>query len=226
MAVPYLESTQAIEGVWSELAYTRARAKHDPNARDLLPPIEALIERAKQLRTEQLGAWEGEIDAQAGVDAVNDALDATTVDFGRALDNEIRDRKHPTYKRYFPIPPSDVVALGLESELERVRSWPEYLATEESATLKAFADRFREHIAAGDAAVEARRMAAASRANHRAAAIQRFFDDVNAARQSLHALLTQRAVERRLGRRWADRFFRHRSAAHRQPSLPGDDGSE
>jgi hypothetical protein len=220
MAVPYLEPTHAIDNAWSELAYTRARLKHDANARDFVPQIEVLIERSKQLRSEQQGAWEGEIDAQAGVDAVNDALDVTTVDFGRALDNEIRDRKSPAYRRYFPVPPSEVVALGLENELERVRSWPDYLAGEESAALKAFGDRFREHIAAGDAAVEARRMAAAARANHRASAIHRFFDDVNGARQSLHALLTQRAVERRLGRRWADRFFRHGSTPRRQP----DDG--
>jgi hypothetical protein len=220
MAVPYLEPTQAIDNAWGQLVYTRARVKHDPNARDLLPQIEALIERCKQLRTEQLGAWEGEIDAQAGVDAANDALDATTVDFGRALDNEIRDRRSPAYKRYFAVAPSDIVVLGLESELERVRSWPDYLAGEESATLEAFGDRFREHIAAGDDAVEARRMAAAARANHRATAINRFFDDVNGARQSLHALLTQRAVERRLGRHWADRFFRHGSTPRRQP----DDG--
>jgi hypothetical protein len=215
MSVPYLDTDMSLEAVANHLVYSSARLKHDPNARDLVPPMAALIERCTKLRVDQWATSVAETEAQAGVDAADDEVDTTVADLELVLYTELRDRSHPTYRRYFVEAPSRVIAMGLESELNRVRPWIAYLAAEPNPALQAFADRVRTAVADGDAALDARRQAAHARANLRAIDIQRFFDDVNGARRSLYAQLTQRAVERDLDRHWPDRFFRHQS---RKPS--------
>jgi hypothetical protein len=71
-------------------------------------------------------------------------------------------------------------------------------------------------IAEGDAALEQRREAVTARATHRLDVILPLFDDVNATRQSLFGLLTQRGVERKRDRRWAAGFFRRGARARRE----------
>ncbi len=76
--------------------------------------------------------------------------------------------------------------LGLESELGKVRPWPESLKTESEKELRKEADSLVKIIAAGDSALAARRSAAAQRADHRVREIVRLIDDVNAARLSVY----------------------------------------
>jgi hypothetical protein len=55
----------------------------------------------------------------------------------------------------------------LGTELGRVRSWPDSLASEPEPELKALGERLRAIIAQGDQALAERHKAAATRADHR-----------------------------------------------------------
>lgn len=105
--------------------------------------------------------------------------------------------------------------LGLQSELERVKAWPESLAGEKDAKLSADGQALAAAIEQGRKALDARSAAAAARADQRVREVLPLIDDVNAARLSLHGLLAQRAAERDLPRDWPDRFFLHGHAHHR-----------
>jgi hypothetical protein len=79
--------------------------------------------------------------------------------------------------------------------------------------LKAMADKLRTVIAQAEAALGSRRKAEAARSSHRAREIATLVDDTNNARLSLHAILAKKAVDLRLPRNWADRFFQHTARA-------------
>jgi hypothetical protein len=218
MAIQTLTTDLSIDALKDENDYTRARLTFDADAKDLTAHVEALTARIKETRLGQWDVWEGEILAQARVDAANAALDDLTGDFARDLLYVVRERESPRFRRYFPVAPNEVIRLGLQSQLEKTRTWPAVLAAETDATLSAYAERFHAAIAEGDAALEARRQAATARATHRLDVILPLFDDVNAARQSLYGVLVQRGAERKRDRQWAASFFRRGArSARREP---------
>jgi hypothetical protein len=216
MAVRMLDDKISLDLLKEELDYTLARLRHDADAKDLAAPLQPLVARLKEARLAQWDHWEHETEAQAQVDAANDALDALSEDLLHDLVHQYRDWDSPQLRRYFPGTPSALIQLALETQLERCRSWPQMLAGEGDATLKAYADGFTAAIAAGDEAIAARRTAATARATHRLNAIGPLFADVNAARQTLYGTLVQRGVERHRGRRWATSFFRAGTRAPRR----------
>jgi hypothetical protein len=216
MAIQTLSTEMSIDALKDDNDYTRARMTHDRDAKDLAPQFEALSARIKETRLGQWDAWEREVLAQARVDAANAALDEVTTDYARDLLYVVRDRESPRFRRYFAVAPNELVRLGLQSQIEKTRTWPALLAAETDATLSAYAERFRAAIEEGDAALEERRNAAAARATHRVEVILPLFDDVNAARQSLYGLLLQRGVERKRDRQWAASFFRHGARSTRR----------
>ena len=74
-------------------------------------------------REGQLGVWPDEVVAQAAVSAADDLLDDFINDLDLALIQVLRgDRQSPRSRRYFPIPKSQLIRLGLATELERVRN--------------------------------------------------------------------------------------------------------
>ena len=157
--------------------------------------------------------------AQAAVSAADDQLDDFINDLDLAFIQVLRgDRQSPRYRRYLPVPKSQLIRMGLGTELGRVRSWPDSLASEPEAELKTLGERLRPIIAQGDQALEQRRKAAATRADHRVRNITSLIDDINNARMSLFGTLTQKAATARLPRNWPDRFFQHASRGA-QPDL-------
>ncbi len=208
MAIPLIRHEVSLDTVRAELVFTRARVRLDTHASEFADGHTALLERTKRVRDEQADHWDAEHEAEAGVQAADDGLDLLTDDFARALDNVVRDRTREQFRRYFPGPPSELRALGLESQLDAIRTWPSLLADESDPALQAFVERFRIAIADGRAALQRREDAALARARHRSGAILRLIDDVNSARRTLYGQLLQRGEERRLGRDWARSFFR------------------
>jgi hypothetical protein len=83
------------------------------------------------------------------------------------------------------------------------------LKSEPEKQIKALATQLHSDIDYGDACVAERRKAVAATADHRARDILSLVDDANAARLSLHGVLTQRAAKLKLAKSWPDRFFRH-----------------
>ena len=208
MSIRTIKNSESLDSLWDELVYTEARMLKDPDAKDLVAPITALIKRWEKVDLGQRSAWRAEIVAQAWVDAENENLDETV---GAVSDGLLvvtrKDRNHPRYRRYFKKTASEVIRMGLQSELEVVRSWPQSLKTEPEAALSTLGAELEKNVTEGDAAVEARSAAATHRTDHRLREIVRLIDDANGTRRSLYGQLITRGEEKGRPADWASRFF-------------------
>lgn len=219
-----LTQGQSLDSTWADLTFTEARLLGDANAKELVPSFTQLRQAVERARNGQLDSWREEVFAQAAVDTADDALDDCVHDVDVALKHILSgDTTSPRYRRYFPVSPSLIIRMGLESELGRVRSWPDSLSSESEADLKELGTRLRALVSQGDAALEGRRKAAAQRNDHRVRSITSLIDDINNARLSLYGTLARKAAELRLPRNWPDRFFQRSSRtakAEAQPTPP------
>jgi hypothetical protein len=205
-----LPEDSSLDSIWSEVVFTEARLTSDANAKEYAPAFSDLRGRLEQVRSGQIGAWREELVAQAAVGAADDALDDWVHALDLALDHIVAgDTASPRYRRYFATAPSLIIRMGLEAELGKVRGWVDSLATEYEAELQASGGKLKAIIAQGDAALEARRKAAASRSDHRVRSISTIIDDINNARRSLYGTLAKKAADMRLPKDWPDRFFQH-----------------
>jgi hypothetical protein len=194
--------------MWDMLVWEGARLLNDKNAEDQAPEVDALLDRWEIVKTGQRKAWRAEIIAQAGVDACDDDLDDTVDEVDNELLRVERDRDTPRYKRYFKKARHQIVRLGLESEIEEVRTWAPSLKSEQEKPLKQLGTRLAGNIETGDAAVAERQAAAGKTSDQRVREIVRFVDDVNASRRTRLGILIQRAEELKLAPDWPYRFFK------------------
>lgn len=200
---------EALDVVWEELVYTEARLLSDPLAKSLAPQAARLLAQWDRVAAGQRAAWRAEIVAQAAVDQADDELDEGVDEVARELLHEEKgDRGTERFKGYFRQAPNEVTRLGLESELEVVRSWPEALQGEAEKTLQRLSKTMKDLLAQGDAAVEGRQKAAVARATQRVREVVRFVDDVVAARRSMLTELHLRAQREGKDADWALRFFK------------------
>ena len=211
MGIRTIHYRETLDAAWEELTYTHARLVAAPLAVDLVPSIERLLARVDTVAAGQRAAARGELVAQAAVDAADEHLDEAVHELGLAL---LRiaggERTSARFRRYFAAAPIDVIRLGLASEVAVVRPWIAALRAEAETSLRAFADRLERDLVACDAALAARALAAGASTEHRVREVVCLIDDINAARSSLHEVLTTRARERQLPLAYADRFFRKR----------------
>ncbi len=180
MAAPIrtIQNSDSLDTVWEELVYTEARLGSDKDAKDFTKDIAKLIEQSEAIRQGQLKVWRAEIAAQARVDAADDVLDDDVDDLDTELLHVVRqDRSSPRYRHYFSKPKNEIIRLGLESQLGKVRTWPDSLKNEAEKTLQKLGTRIAATIAEGDAALSARLTAAQQRAVHRVKEIVTFIDD-------------------------------------------------
>lgn len=215
MSIRVIRGTESLDSVWEELVFTEARLLGDVNAQGFAPTVAALLTRLEQVRGGQLSAWREEVTAEAGVAAQDYRLDNWVRGFDLALLSAVENTQSPRYKRYFKAQPSRIIRLGLASELSRVRSWVESLTTEPEAMLKEMGTQLKSIVADSDEALERRRRAATTRADHRVREITSLLEDVNGARASLYGALMQKATEVHLPRDWPNQFFRHTSRVPR-----------
>ncbi len=217
---------ESLDNIWEELVYTEARLMLDPNAEDLAKEFTAMLARWAKVDAGQRAVWRGEIIAQVRVDAENDTLDDTTDDIGDAVyQAEDKDRTSTRYRRYFGSRrPSEIIKMGLESQLGVVRPWVEALKTEPEKELHALGTRLEGNVETGTVAVEGRMKAATDSTNFRVRERMRFVDDVNGLRDSVHGILAQRAVKKKLGKSWPDRFFRRGPSGGSKKGGDGEGG--
>ena len=225
MSARTIAHDESFDTIWGELVYTEARLMLDSNAEDLAAEFTSLLGRLEKVGAGQRKVWRGEIIAQVRVDAENDSLDDTTEDIGDAvLRAEEKDRTSARYRRYFGARrPSEVIKMGLESQLGVMKPWVEPLKTEPEEELKKLGARLEGNVETGTVAVEGRVTAATNSTNFRVRERMRFVDDVNAVRDSVHGILAQRAVKKKLGKDWPDRFFRRGSSSARKKGGDGED---
>jgi len=208
MAIQKIQYDWPLDRIWDELVYTAARLKKNKHTKDLAPQLAPLLKRWEKIAAQQRALWTAEIEAQAGVDEGNDDLDDTVGEIDSGLLHHERQKRGARHKRYFKQPANQTIRLGLESELEVVRTWPGSLKTEPEQDLQALGERLADDLDTGDAAVAEKKQAAANTADHRVREIHTFIDDVNNLRLSLFGALATRAAQKKLPASWPARFFR------------------
>lgn len=215
MPLRRLDEGLSLDTIEEEIVYTTARLRADDNAADAAPELDKLAAQVETVRKAQHAAWNAETAAQAAIDSADDALDDAVGQLSRDLLYAVgNDRRSPRFTRYFAEAPGHLLRLGLRSELERVKNWPQSLAGEKDAKLEADGKALAALVQRGEQALAARKTAAGARADQRVREVLPLVDDVNAARLSLYGLLAQRAAARDLPRDWPDRFFRHGHLHH------------
>lgn len=221
MVARKLDYDIALSTLWGEAVYTEARLLSEPLTCPYAPAFGALVERVEVEERAQRALRRKEIVAQAGVDRADDGLDDGVNETDRALRVVVRDdREDKRYTRYIKRAPSLIIRMGLETELEAVRNWPESLKTEAEPQLAQMGTLMEERVKAGDDAIKARNKAMTDTADHRVRSIVRLVDDVNAARLSLFGQLVSLVEPNKLPRDWPDRFFRHETTRKPGPPSP------
>lgn len=203
-----LDLNDSLLVIRGELVYTKARLLADAGVRDLAAPYDALLTRWSLVYDGQLAVWDAEDVADAEVSAADDDLDdrVTLIINGVAYHYEKGD---PTYKRFMGSDTkSRIVRLGLESEIGRVRGWPESLRA--VPPLAEHADPLVASLAKGQTALDNRVKANSARADYRIRDLQSFIDDANAQRRTTYHALGDYAVANNRPPSWPKRFFRTR----------------
>jgi hypothetical protein len=213
----------SLEELWYVILYTEARLIYEENAKEFGLSSTSLVDRAEQVRLGQLKVWRTEIIAQAHVDACNDLLDDLTREFEKHLyrfleDNGVKEpTKDPRYKSYFPDGLGRTINLGLETQVQKTRYFVSSLRREIDPVLQKFAAQFEETFTKADVALTGLRDAQVDRRTHRTNDIIALFEDSNTARQDVYGKLTSRAAEKKLGRDWAESFFKRGESAADEP---------
>lgn len=204
---------------WEHIVYTLARLSAHPLGKPFIADFKALERRQELVEAGQRAVWRDEVIAQAAVDVVDDALDDTTRELNRQL-RFIDGDKGARVKRYFPKPASRFTALGLQSQLEAIATWPQSLKAETEQVFKKLGAQLLALVTDGKAALDGRVTSAAARADHRVREIVRFAEDHNRLRLATYSALTLAATKQGLPRDFADRFFRRDSRASEEPETP------
>lgn len=218
MAVAIIREAASLALHWEHIVYTLARLSAHSLGKPFVADFKALEKRLDAVESGQRNVWRDEVIAQAAVDAVDDTLDDATRELSRQLRFVDGDRS-ARVKRYFPKPATRFTALGLQSQIEAVASWPQSLKAEAEPVLKKLGGDVAAAISSAKSVLEGRVSAAAARADHRVREIVRFSEDHNRLRLATHAALTSAAVKEGLARDFADRFFRRESRESTEPEV-------
>lgn len=218
MPVAIIREESSLALHWEHIIYTLARLSAHPLGKPFVGDFKALEKRLDAVEAGQRGVWRDEVLAQAAVDAIDDTLDDATRELSRQLRFVDGDRS-ARVKRYFPKPATRFTALGLQSQIEAVASWPQSLKAEPEPVLKKLAADVQGAISAARSVLDDRIAAAAARADHRVREIVRFSEDHNRLRLATHAALTSAGVKASLARDFADRFFRRESRESGDPEV-------
>jgi hypothetical protein len=215
MSVRYLDPDEiGLAEFREEMIDSEARCSFDDEARDQAPFYAVLADRAEQVEREQRSRWRAEVLGHARVHARDYALDRLTRRFKRVLvrvldDSGVADAEEsPRFRRYFRLRPSVVIDMGLETQLDFMKDWPQALDNEPEPELQDFAPLFTAAFGEGREALAARSAALAKTRDHRFEQIYPLFEDGNRTRKVVFGVLTARAAERSLGEDWPEKFHR------------------
>jgi hypothetical protein len=180
------------------------RHQHD----QLVKPLRTLLERWATIDHERREAEDALVDANAMVSALDEELDEAVFRLVSRLLFEVdHNSGHPTFKAYFPEPPSEVIHLGLESEIARTRElFPVAEEKKASPEVRAILKTIADLQTRGEEALRAREAAyvAVSRVSLH---VQDWKESANAARRSVVNVLEGYAMKNHLPRGYAEGFF-------------------
>lgn len=187
--------------------------------------LRALLTRWATLDAERLASEDALVDANALVATSDARLDRCVTRLGATLLSESEgNRDAAGFKAYFPESPTEVVRLGLESEIARTRAF--FTVAEErgaSRAVRAILGEIEELHTQGTAALAQRESATVELAR---GSLRRtsWREDANRARRSVEAALAQYATDHELPRDYPTTFFANsassKSKRAKDPSAP------
>lgn len=198
--------------------YPTARLDARKQHAALAGPLRGLLDRWNAIDQERRDAEDAAVDANALVSAIDEELDdATGLLVARLLYEANNNHADPTFKAYFPEPPSEVIRLGLESQIERTMKLANVAeAKKASKDVWAILKSMAEIEARGTKALAAR-VVAYTEVSRVSLRIQTWKENANAARRGVEAALETYAVANGKPRSYADAFFPAAPRAKKKP---------
>ena len=203
-----IEEKTGWEASRAEVLFTESVLGASEEHPKLLRAMRLQNERWTALDAVRRAAEDGVVRANARVSWVDLRLDGRVRAFANELLRDAGGNKDDkTFRAFFPEAPSEVIRLGLESEIERCER---FNTVRERVTLsKAAAAKLaavEAAISEGKAALQSRREAFAARTGV-SLDVESWKEATNAARESVYLQLRTWALENGEERGYADRFF-------------------
>ena len=191
-----------------DLRFTASALAADDEHATLTRALRALLTRWSTLDAERLAAEDALVDANAVIATLDARLDRLVVRLSAVILAETQGRRDAAlYKAFFPEAPTEVVRLGLESEITRTQAF--FTVAQERSVSRAVRAVLTEVEAvhtAGRTALAARESATevVARVSLRRTTWR---EDANRARRSVESALAQFATANELPRDYPDAFF-------------------
>lgn len=191
-----------------DVRHTAASVAAEEAHEALAKPLRTLLVQWATIDQERRDADDAMVDANARVRRLDTKLDDAVEKLASRLLFEVhQDRKHATFLKFFPEPPSEVVRLGLESEIERTKAFDDVAqnigASKPILVILATLEALRQH---GTAALQGR-VEVAKRQGRVVLRTSEWKAAANTARRSIENALDAYAIEAKLARDYSDDFF-------------------
>ncbi len=198
------------------LAVLEAAGAHEKQRK----AIAVHVERWNAIEVARRASEDGIARANAGVSWCDHLLDTTVRKLADESEHESRSTGDGAFARYFPEPPSEVIRMGLEAEIERCAEFEVVAkAIPQSKTLAEKHEAVRKAMEAGRGAIERRRAAYTASAQS-SLDIAIWKEAANATRVSIFVQLQAWGLEHGMDRSYADRFFPAKSAGKSKAKKP------
>lgn len=190
------------------LAVTEAAGVHEKQRKAMSVHVEKwnVIEVARRASEDAISR------ANAGVSWADHVLDVAVRGLADEAQHEGKDTGNSPFEKYFPEPPSEVIRMGLEAEIERCEAFEVVAkAIPQSKALAEKHEAVRKAMESGRTALKRRRDAYTASAQS-SLEIAMWKEAANATRVSIFVQLQAWGLEHGMDRSYADRFFPVKSA--------------
>ena len=176
-----------------EALFLALRIRQCPEAHAIEPRAQALLASARAGQQAEAALAERIVEAEAGVALRDGDLDLAVAEHRAVILRKTRGRTDAgLYQRFYrAMPPSDVVRLGLRSELAIVGPWVGSLLADGDPDLQALGRLLQQAVTAGEAAVAAHQGALQAMRDFRAGERPRLFAAQNLGRRTIWVELTR-----------------------------------
>lgn len=197
-----------------EALFLAIRVRQSPEAKALVPAAESMLTDARAGLAVEDKLRERLIEAEAALLLRDLDLDLVVIDHRGVIHKKTRGKTdHKLYQRFYSgLLPSQIIRLGLRSELPIVEPWVESCKRDPDPDLQDLGKTLEKAVSAGREAVAAEDLATQAMRDFRADKRAKLFDSISAGRRSVWAELTKLGH----GAEFAASFFR--SAPRRRRS--------
>lgn len=190
-----------------DVRYTKAALQARKAHPAALAATQTLLTQWKTTDDAWTEAEDAVTDANAGVALADFTLDQSVRKLAETVKYAYREGGDAVIAAYFPVAPSEVIALGLESEIDRAQRF--FIVAKEHtppAEVASVLTEVESACAAGREALAARITASEQEARV-LLRVRQWKESANAARFGIENQLDAYAIEQRLPRNYSDAFF-------------------